>query len=94
MERGFAIRAAAVIAALVVISFAVPQAQNDLSRTDGTPFADPGCNTTTQKQWFDYATRTWTCQTDASGSGGGVPAGAILLIVSGTCPSGIFCRKT
>lgn len=87
MASGFAIRAAAVVAAIVVISFAVPQAQQDLAKTDGTAFADPGCNTATQKQWFDFATKSWTCQTD-SGGGAGVPAGSILLIVSGTCPSG------
>lgn len=62
--------------------------QTDLARTNGVAFSMPSCNVLTEKYWFNVATKDWECQADQTGGGGGIAAGSILLIVSGTCPAG------
>jgi hypothetical protein len=44
-------------------------------------------------QVLKYSTGAYSCQNDDTGSGASLPAGAIVLIISGTCPSG-FAEET
>jgi hypothetical protein len=81
--KGEAMKITIVILCVALALFA--NGQNDLSRTNGTAIADPGCNPTTQKQWWDFVSDSMTCETDGGGGGGGVPAGAVVMIVSGSC---------
>lgn len=79
-----------VIGVLLVVGCAVlgTAAVQQVAQPDGTIATIPTCDTTTEK--LRYAAGTWSCVIDQAGgaAGASLPAGAIVLVATGTCPIG------
>ncbi|MGH7311174.1 MAG: hypothetical protein ACREK6_21040, partial [Candidatus Rokuibacteriota bacterium] len=51
----------------------------------------PSCTIATQKLHYNIATNTWTCETDATGGGGGAPTDAVYIV--GAANAGLSAER-
>lgn len=68
------------LALLLILSLQLP------SKVDGTPLTIPVCNVDTEKLHWNGT--SFECIPSQSGSSSTIPVGSILLIDTGTCPTG------